>query len=87
MRWRLRCMALLADFPPASQITLLEAHVLGGSRQHPAVTPATIQGSQIHPLPPTPVIEYDYFWADSAYSGECFNDHLSLGGFESLIHE
>jgi len=31
---RLRCMALLADFPPASQITWLEAGVLGNSRQH-----------------------------------------------------
>jgi len=26
-------------------------------------------------------------WADSAYSGEGFADLLSLGGFESLIHE
>jgi hypothetical protein len=33
------------------------------------------------------VNEHDYVWADSAYSGECFNDLLSLGGFESLIHE
>jgi len=28
-------MALLADFPPASQITWFEAGVLGDSRQHP----------------------------------------------------
>jgi transposase, IS5 family len=28
-----------------------------------------------------------YVWADSAYSGECFEELLSLGGFESLIHE
>jgi hypothetical protein len=31
--------------------------------------------------------EHDYAWADSAYSGECFEDLLNLGGFESLIHE
>jgi IS5 family transposase len=31
--------------------------------------------------------EHDYVWADSAYSGKCFEDPLSLGGFESLIHE
>ena len=34
-----------------------------------------------------PENEHDYFWADSAYSGECFEDLLSLGGFESRIHE
>ena len=28
-----------------------------------------------------------YAWADSAYSCECFEDLLSLGGFESCIHE
>jgi hypothetical protein len=28
-------MALLADFPPASQITWFKAGVLGDSRQHP----------------------------------------------------
>ena len=27
------------------------------------------------------------FWADSAHRGEYFNDLLSIGGFESLIHE
>ncbi len=48
--------------------------------------------------PPTPVVvtdgieldpedEQDYVWADSAYSGACVEDLLSLGGFESLIHE
>jgi hypothetical protein len=31
--------------------------------------------------------EHDYAWADSAYSGECFEDLLNLDGFESLIHE
>ena len=34
-----------------------------------------------------PENEHDYVWADSAYSGECFEDLLNLGGFESLIHE
>ena len=29
----------------------------------------------------------DYVWADSAYAGECFEDLLSLGVFESRIHE
>ena len=28
--------------------------------------------------------EHDYVLADSAYAGECFEDHPSLGGFESL---
>ena len=34
-----------------------------------------------------PENEHDDVWADSAYSGECFEDVLSHGGFESLIHE
>lgn len=34
-----------------------------------------------------PENEQDYVWADSTYSGECFEDLLSLGGFESRIHE
>lgn len=34
-----------------------------------------------------PENEQDYAWADSAYSGECFEDLFKLGGFESLIHE
>ena len=29
----------------------------------------------------------DYVWADSAYAGECFENLLNLGGFESCIHE
>lgn len=29
----------------------------------------------------------NYVWADSAYSGECFESLLNLGGFESCIHE
>jgi IS5 family transposase len=34
-----------------------------------------------------PEIEYNDIWADSAHSGECFEDLLNLGGFEGLIHE
>jgi IS5 family transposase len=34
-----------------------------------------------------PENEHDYVWADSAYSGECFEELLSLVKFESLIHE
>jgi IS5 family transposase len=34
-----------------------------------------------------PENEHDYVWADSAYTGESFEDLLNLGGFESLIHE
>jgi hypothetical protein len=29
----------------------------------------------------------DYVWADSAYSGQCFEDLLSIGGLESRIYE
>jgi transposase, IS5 family len=39
------------------------------------------------PLLLDPENEHDYVWADSAYCGVCFDDLLSLGGFESLIHE
>ena len=35
IRGWLRCMDLLADLPPASQITWLKTGVLGNSRQHP----------------------------------------------------
>jgi hypothetical protein len=34
-----------------------------------------------------PENEHDYRWADSAYSGECFEELLKLGKLESLIHE
>jgi IS5 family transposase len=34
-----------------------------------------------------PENEHDYVWADSAYSGECFEELLSLAKFESLIQE
>jgi IS5 family transposase len=52
-----------------------------------AVTPANIHDSQMLPKLLDPENEHDYVWADSAYSGECFEDLLNLGGFESLIHE
>jgi len=34
-----------------------------------------------------PEDQHDHVWVDSAYSGECFEDLLSLGDFESYIHE
>ena len=34
-----------------------------------------------------PENEHDDVWADSAYSGDYFEDVLILGGFESLIYE
>jgi transposase, IS5 family len=52
-----------------------------------AVTPANIHDSQMLPRLLDPENEHDFVWADSAYSGKCFADLLSLGGFESLIHE
>ena len=52
-----------------------------------AVTPANIHDSHILPLLLDPENVHDYVWAVSAYSGECFDDLLSLGGFESLIHK
>lgn len=52
-----------------------------------AVTAANVHESQMLPRLLDPENEHDYAWADSAYSGECFESLLSLGGFESLIHE
>ena len=51
------------------------------------VTPANIHDSQMIPMLLDPENQDDYVWADSAYSGQCFQDLLSLGGFESRIHE
>jgi transposase, IS5 family len=34
-----------------------------------------------------PENQVDKIWANSAYSGQCFEDLLNLGGFESRIHE
>ncbi len=58
-----------------------------GSIRRYAVTPANIHDSQMIPRLLDPENKHDYVWADSAYSGECFEDLLSLGGFESRIHE
>ena len=52
-----------------------------------AVTPANIHDSQMLPRLLDPENEHDYVWADSAYSGECSEELLNLGKFESLIHE
>jgi IS5 family transposase len=51
------------------------------------VTPANIHDIQMLPHLLDPENEHDYVWADSGYSGDCFEDLLSLGGFECLIHE
>ncbi len=52
-----------------------------------AVTPANVHDSQMLSRVLDPENEHDCVWVDSAHSGECFEDLLSLGGFESLIHE
>jgi transposase, IS5 family len=52
-----------------------------------AVTPANIHDSQMLAMLLDPENQDDYVWADSAYSGECFENLLSLAGFESRIHE
>jgi len=51
------------------------------------VTPANVHDSQMLPMLLDPENHDDYVWADSAYAGKCFEDLLSLGGFESRIHE
>ena len=52
-----------------------------------AVTSANLHDSQMLPMLLDPENQDDYVWADSAYSGQCFEDLLSLGGFESRIYE
>jgi len=52
-----------------------------------AITPANIHDSQMLPRLLDPENRHDYVLAYSAYSGECFEDRLSLGGFESCTHE
>jgi IS5 family transposase len=52
-----------------------------------AVTSANIYDSQMLPRLLDRENEHDYVWADSAYSGECFEDLLNLGRFESMIHK
>jgi hypothetical protein len=44
------------------------------------VTPANAHDSQMLPRLLDPENEHDYVWADSAYSGECFESLLSRGG-------
>ena len=51
------------------------------------MTPANINDSQMLPRLLDSENEHDYVWSDSSFSGECCEDLLSLGGFESLIHE
>ena len=43
--------------------------------------------SQMLPMLLDPEDTDDYVWADSAYAGKCFEDLLTLGGFETCIHE
>jgi IS5 family transposase len=62
-------------------------HVNHGFIRRYAETPANIHDSQMLSRLLDPTNEHDYVWADSAYSGECFEELLCLGGFESLIHE
>ena len=52
-----------------------------------AVTSANIHDSQMLPMLLDPENQDNYVWADSSNSGHCFADLLSLGGFESRIHE
>jgi len=51
------------------------------------VTPVNIHDSQMLPMLLDPENHDDYVWADSAYSGERFNDLLSLAGFENRIRK
>ena len=51
------------------------------------MTLTNIHSSQMLPMLLDSAKTDDYFWADSAYAGKCFEDLLSLGGFESCIHE
>ena len=51
------------------------------------MTPVTFYEGLLLPCLLDTELEHDYVWAESAYSGECFEVLLSLGKFESLIHE
>ena len=51
------------------------------------MTSANIHDRQTLSMLLDPENQDDCVWADSAYSGQCFEDLLSLGGFESRIHE
>nr|WP_255097038.1 transposase [Synechococcus lacustris] len=52
-----------------------------------AVTSANLRDSQMLLMLLNPENQDYYDWAASAYSGQCFEDLLRLGGFESRIHE
>jgi len=52
-----------------------------------AVTPANNHDSQLLPTFLDPENTDDCVWADSTYSGECFEGLLNLRGFEGCIHE
>ena len=51
------------------------------------VTPANIHDSHMLPMLLDSENQDNYVWADSAQSRQCFEDLLSLGGFENRIHE
>ena len=51
------------------------------------MTLANSHDSQMLPMLLDPENQDDFVWADSAYSGEFFEDLLRIGGFESCIHE
>lgn len=52
-----------------------------------AVTPANIHDSQMLLMLLEPENSDNYVCADSAYAGECFEDLLNLGRFDSCIHK
>ena len=52
-----------------------------------SVTLDNIYNSQMHPMLLDPENQDDFVLADSAYSGECIEYLLMLGGFESCSHE
>jgi len=51
------------------------------------VTPANIKDSQMPPMLLDTENSDNCVWADSGHAGECFEDLLNLGGFESCIQE
>ena len=51
------------------------------------MTSANLHHSQMLSMLLDPKIHDDYVWSDSAYSGQCFEDLLSLGSFKRRIDE
>lgn len=51
------------------------------------VTPANIHDSQMLPALIDPTNDQNFFFADSAYSSNLFEEFLAVAGFESFIHE